>query len=50
MSEILYAGLYPASYLKRIIRQFREWDFQNWRFNYVDIIRGEKQYHLCGKH
>ncbi len=47
--ELLFAGLYPQSYLKRIISRFREWGLTNWRLTYVATIRGEKQYHLVTK-
>ncbi len=45
--KLLFAGLYPQSYLKRIISRFREMELSNWRFVYVTTIREEKQYHLC---
>jgi len=46
---LLFAGLYPASYLRRIIGNFRATVGWHWRFQYIVTTRGEKQYHLVSK-
>jgi hypothetical protein len=47
--DILYGSLYPQSYLRHIIANFKNWGFGGWRFVYSDTRNDEKQYYLCTK-
>jgi len=47
--DVLYGGLYPQSYLARIINTFNKRGLKNWRFIFYDMRSGEKQYFLCAK-